>query len=150
MTILVDSREKRPLIFCCDYKKQCLPVADYGASFKEGHFHNVVWERKSIGDLFGTLTFGYDRFRRMICKSQEHNLEVIIAIEGTKEKVLKGYSHSARDPESIIKQLETIEKKYGVKSVFFTSRASMANYIVDFYLKHYEEWKLCPGPEKPE
>lgn len=146
MIILVDSREKRPLKFSCGQKKECLPVGDYGAAFHEKHLHSTIWERKSIGDLFGTLTFGYDRFRREIQKAADLNITLIIAVEGTREKVLEGYEHSKRDPASILVQLGTIEKKYGVKTDFFHSRANMANYIVDFYLKEYEEWQKNQNP----
>lgn len=141
MLILVDTREKAPLKFACGQERKCLPCGDYGATFYEGHLHETIWERKSIPDLYGTLTQGYDRFRRMIQKAADKKITIIIGIEGSKEKVLKGYSHSARDPESIIKQLETIKNKYGVAHEFFPSRISMANYIVDFYLTRYEEWQ---------
>ncbi len=145
MKVLIDSREQKPLIFGCDWERRCLPVGDYGCSFKEDHLHDVIWERKSIGDLYGTLTLGYDRFRRMMLKAAEKKITVIIAIEGTKDKVLKGYEHSARDPKSILVQLETIEKKYGVKSVFFASRISMQNHIADYYYEEYQKWL-----DKPE
>lgn len=141
MIIIQDSREKAPLKFACGKIVKCLPCGDYGASFYDGHRHETIWERKSIGDLFGTLTFGYDRFRREIQKAADLKIELIIAVEGSKEKVLKGYQHSQRDPKSILIQLETIEKKYGVKTAFFGNRIGMANYIVDYYLIRYEEWK---------
>lgn len=66
---------------------------------------------------------------------------MILAIEGTREKILKGYPHSARDPESIIKQLETIKNKYSVDHIFFPSRIAMAHHIVDFYQDKYEIYK---------
>lgn len=138
MLIVVDTREQKPLIFGCDCVRKKLHVGDYGAEM-QGILHTTVFERKSIGDLFGTLTFGYDRFRREMLKATDLEIKLIIAIEGSKEKVLKGYSHSARDPESIIKQLETIKTKYGVNHMFFPSRISMANYIVDYYVIEYEK-----------
>jgi ERCC4-type nuclease len=139
MTIIIDSREQKPLVFGCDWIRKKLHVGDYGAKFSENHLHNVVWERKGIGDLFGTLTFGYDRFRREIARAEQAKFSLIIAVECTKERVLEGYKHSARDPQSIIKQLETIEKKYGVRTMFFTNRTQMAHYIHDFYLVEYEK-----------
>ncbi len=140
MIILVDSREQRPLKFGCDWEKKCLPVGDYGARFSEDYVCSVVFERKSIGDLFGSLTFGYDRFRRMFQKAAVLNIKVVIAIEGTQEKVLEGYKHSRRDPKSILVQLETIKKKYDIESIFFTSRISMAHYIADYYRMQYEQF----------
>lgn len=149
MKIIVDSREQRPLTFGCDWERKGLPVADYGCSFKDNHLHQVLFERKSVADLYGTLTQGYDRFRRMFQKAESKNFKVIIAIEGSKEKVLAGYKHSARDPESIIKQLETINTKYGVSHIFFPSRIAMQNYIVDYYVIEYEKY-LATINELPE
>ena len=74
----------------------------------------------------------------MFDRAEKAGFKIIIAVEGTKEKVLKGYSHSARDPESIIKQLETIKNKYGVETIFFGNRLSMANYIHDYFFVKYE------------
>lgn len=140
MKIIVDSREQRPLTFGCDWERKGLPVADYGCSFKDNHLHNVLFERKSCNDLYGSLTQGYERFKRMFLKAADKGLTVIICIEGTKDKVLKGVSHSARDPESIIKQLETIRTKYNVEHIFFPSRIAMQNYIVDYYVIEYEKY----------
>ncbi len=146
--VYVDSREQRPLTFGCDWERKGLPVADYGCSFGENHMHNVLFERKSCNDLYGSLTQGYDRFRRMFQKAAEKGFTVIIAIECSKEKVLKGVSHSAREPESIIKQLETINIKYGVSHIFFPSRISMQNYIVDYYNEEYQKFLLLSANEQ--
>jgi hypothetical protein len=73
-------------------------------------------------------------------RAEKANFKMIIAIEGTREKVLKGYAHSARDPESIIRQLETIKNKYNVESIFFASRISMANHIHDVFYEAYEKY----------
>lgn len=100
----------------------------------------MVFERKNIADLFGTLTQGYDRFRKEIARAEKAKFKLIIAIEGTKEKVLEGYRHSQREPASVIKQLETIESKYGVSHMFFASRISMANYIEEFYSEEYRKF----------
>jgi ERCC4-type nuclease len=119
-----------------------LHVGDYGAAFSENHVYRVVFERKSIADLFGTLTFGYDRFRRQIFRAEKAGIKMIIVVEGTKEKVLKGYTHSARDPESIIKQLATIKQKYAVETIFFGNRPAMANHIHDYFYEVYEKQYL--------
>ncbi len=140
MVILVDSREQAPLSFGCDWERRGLKVGDYAALFSPEYQYPLVFERKSVGDLFSSLTFGYDRFKRMFLRAEKMGVKVIIAIEGTKEKVLRGYPHSARDPESVIKQLETIKRKYDVDHMFFPSRISMAHFICDYYREKYEEW----------
>ncbi len=140
MVLLVDSREQRKLVFGCDTKVKALKFGDYGAMFSETHQHPVVFERKSIADLYGTCTFQYDRFRKCFERAEKARFKFIIAVEGTKEKVLLGYKHSSRDPATLIKQLETIERKYGVVTMFFPSRIAMQNYIVDYYQNEYEKF----------
>ena len=140
MKIIIDSRERCPLVFKCDWISRKLHVGDYGASFKDGHIHEVVFERKSISDLFGTLTFGYDRFRREITRAEKAKTRLIIAVEGSKEKVLKGHTFSKREPSSIITQLETIERKYGVQTLFLGNRPAMANHIHDVFFVEYERY----------
>lgn len=81
----------------------------------------------------------------MFYKAEKKEIKVIICIEGTKERVLEGYSHSARDPESIIKQLETIERKYGVTHHFFKTRHQMSAHIQSFFetaAKEYLDAKI--------
>lgn len=142
MRIIVDTREQRALDFCCDYERKCLKFGDYGCLFSDTYQYPVVFERKNKADLFNSLTYGYDRLRKCFQRAKLAGFKMIIVIEGSKEKILKGYEFSARNPESIIKQLETIKIKYNVEHMFFPSRISMANYIVDYYLVEYEKWKL--------
>jgi ERCC4-type nuclease len=139
MRILVDTREQQPLFFGCDFERRALKFGDYGCEFSKVYQYPTVFERKNLGDLYGSLTQGYDRLRRCFERAEKSKFRMLIAIEGSREKVLKGYPHSARDPESILKQLETIERKYNVKHLFFPSRISMAHYIVDYYLEKYEQ-----------
>ena len=140
MTIIIDSREQKPLVFGCDWVRKKLHVGDYGAKFSENHIHSTIFERKGISDLFSTLSTGYFRFRKEIDRAEKSKTRLIIAIEGTEERVLKGCSHSARDPKSILVQLETINRKYGVSAIFFPSRIAMQNYIVDYYVIEYEKY----------
>lgn len=141
MKILIDTREQKRLSFCCNSEVKCLKFGDYACMFSETYQYPVVFERKNKADLFGSLTKGYDRLRACFKRAEEAGFKMIIVIEGSKEKILKGYDFSARDPESIIKQLETIKIKYGVEHLFFHNRAFMSNYIVDFYNEKYEKWK---------
>ena len=140
LKILQDSREQRPLKFKIEAIKTCLNVGDYAALFSDNYQYPVVFERKGIGDLFGTLSKGYERFKKCIERAKEQNIKIIIAIEGSKERILRGYANSQRNGCSIVLQLETIKERYGVDHMFFPSRITMANYIVDYYLVKYEEY----------
>ncbi len=137
MIIIVDTREQKPLNFKCATIRKSLKFGDYGAEIGDYRIP-VVFERKGLADLFGSLTQGYDRLRRVFERSEKQGLQLIIAIEGAKERVLEGYHHSARDPEGIVKQLETIREKYKVDHIYFKNRAEMSNYI-ELYFKNKEE-----------
>lgn len=144
MLILVDSREQAPLKFSCEIIRKGLKFGDYGCLVDDYQIP-VVFERKSLGDLFGSLTFGYDRFKKVFERAKVAEYKLIIVIEGTKERVLEGYSHSARDPASIIKQLETIERKYGITHLFFKTRHQMSVHIEKFFdaaAKEYLDAKI--------
>lgn len=128
-----------------------LPVGDYACELNPTFRIPVVFERKSLGDLFGTLTQGYERFKRELEKAKELNIKVIIIIEGTLTKVLKGYKHSQRPGISIIKQLFTLWIKYDVIPVFCKDREEMQKYIINFYSaiskKAVEDLKIKKGEE---
>ena len=70
MIVLIDTREQQPLEF--DHKfiegieMTKLEVGDYAVKFKDGYSPLYFFERKSIGDLFGTMGKGYKRFKREI------------------------------------------------------------------------------------
>lgn len=140
LKLLQDSREQKFLKFKTETIRTCLVVGDYSASFNKNHIHNTIFERKNCGDLFSTLSAGYSRFKREIQRAKENNITLIIAIEGSKERILRGYSHSKRNGCSIVLQLETIRDRYGVDHIYFPSRISMANYIEKFYQVEYEKY----------
>lgn len=140
MTILIDTREQRPLKFSGPSKRVCLSVGDYSAVFGGRHKCDTAFERKSIGDLFGTLSKGYPRFKREIDRAKAQKLQVIILIEGTMQQVANGYFHSRRRGDSVVWQLETIMERHQVAHKYFVNRRAMAKYIEDFFQYKYVEY----------
>jgi ERCC4-type nuclease len=145
MTILVDTREQKKLVFTHSFIKKvettCLNVGDYSASFSCIYYCPVVFERKSIGDLYGTLSQGYERFKEELRRAKENNIKLIIIVEGSLSKVLKGANYSKRTPESIVYQLFTLRARYDIETVFCKDREEMSEYITQFYISHYKEWQ---------
>ena len=88
-----------------------LPVGDYGCMVKGEHCP-VIFERKSMGDLFGTMTQGYNRFKKMLAKAKELKVKVILLIEKPYHEVLEGYEHSQFKGESMLKKLATLHVRY--------------------------------------
>lgn len=141
MIILIDTREQLALEFpkAKETRKVCLNVGDYSACFYEGHQIPVVFERKSIGDLYGTLSSGYERFRREIDRAKADNIRLIIIVEGTLSKVLKGYPHSSRNAISIVYQLFTLRARHNIETVFCKDREEMSEYVTQFFIAHEKE-----------
>ena len=135
----MDSREQLPLTFLHPFVTEVetmkLDCGDYACQYKNSYIPSIRFERKGIGDLFGTLSNkeNYERFKREIQRAKDFDVKIIILIEGTLTKVLKGYEHSQREPDSIVKQLFTLWTKYDVMPVFCKDREEMSRYIIEFY-----------------
>lgn len=79
-TISIDSREQKPLAFNIDSKDQKLAFGDYGF-LEEKFFNNVFYERKSIQDLWGTMSKGYERFKKEVERAKLTNASIIVIVE---------------------------------------------------------------------
>ncbi len=144
MKIIVDTREQAPLVFkhtaIKEVVRKGLNVGDYGAMFDDFQIP-IVFERKSIPDLYGTLSKGYERFKREIERAKEQNLQLIIIVEGNLLKVLQGAKYSMRTPESLVYQIFTINVRYGIQVVFCKDSQDMSEYITQFYIAHKKEYE---------
>jgi len=139
--ILQDTREQMPLVFFhpeIRVKAYKLGYGDYMMKFSDGHFSNTAFERKSIADIFGTLTSGYERFKQEIQRARDDNSKLIIIVEGNLTKVFSGIRHSRVQGISIVKTLFTLWVKYGVIPVFVKNRREASVFIVQYYLA---EWR---------
>ena len=138
MKIIIDTREQLPLDFSSyeyvtEVERTKIDAGDYACVYKNGYIPAVRFERKSIGDCFGTMTQGHDRFKREIERAKDYEVKLIIIIEGTLTKVLKGYEHSKVEGSSIVKTLFTFWEKYDVMPVFCKDREECSRYIYEFY-----------------
>ena len=140
--INIDSREKLKLDFIDDLvtgtEIMTLPVGDYGVTFSNGYQCPLVFERKNLTDLFGTLGSGYKRFKKEIEKSKDFGFKLIILIEGSMSKIYEGIEHSQRGGESVVMQLNTIWIKYDIPYYCFcgsnlTARYEMSRFIIETY-----------------
>lgn len=137
MIIIQDTREQKPLEFkhysITEVFKQKMDVGDYCAEFKDGYRPPIVFDRKSISDLYGTMGKGYPRFKKCIQRAQEQNIQLFIIVEGSLTKVSKGYSRSKIKGSSMVQKLFTLSVRYGVHTIFCSTRKEMAYYITHFY-----------------
>ena len=140
MEIIIDSREQTPLEFCeCSTVREKLDVGDYGCRVDD-KLLPIFFERKSIGDLYGTLSGGYKRFKKEINRASENGVMLILVIEAPLLKVLRGFKHSTRNPKSLIKQCFTLMVRHKVPCIFFKDSKDMAEYITQTFLAIEREY----------
>jgi ERCC4-type nuclease len=145
--IISDSREQSPLSFNkdkFDVVVDGVPFADYWLELPstEGTYNQIplCFERKGIGDLFGTMGKGYDRFKREMERAKEAKFHMFLVIEGSIRDVAKGYSHSSIKGESMLKKLAMLRVRYDLEVLFFEDRASMARWIEEIFDAVYRNY----------
>lgn len=138
MKLFIDTREQHPLEFNHEYITQIirkkLDVGDYMAVTEDGYLFPFSFERKSIGDVFGTLSQGYKRFKKEIERAKTSKIFLIIIIEGTLTDVLKGYERCYRTGDEVCQQLFTIMVRHLVPFVCCKNRFEASRFITEFFL----------------
>ena len=137
MKIIIDSREQSPLIFpqrfVTETPVEKLPVGDYGCEFERGYQVPAIFERKSLPDLFSTLTQGHDRFKRELARAEDLGIKLILIIEGTMAQVSWGTTYSKVPGSAILKTVFTLWIKYNLMPVFCADRNDMSAFIYEYY-----------------
>ena len=140
MILLTDTREQAPLDFkvggaVSSIRVEGLPFGDYWAETEWGECMKVCFERKSLADLWGTLTNAdnHARFKREIERAKAEDFSFLLVIEGTFTGVLEGFGRSEFKGESMAKMLFTMWVRYNVYPVFCQSRKEMAKFIVETF-----------------
>ena len=116
---------------------------DYGAltQTKNGeHKSPLFFERKSLPDLFGTLTNQerHQRLRQRCLEAKEVGATLILAIEGTDRQVMAGIPRSQVDGKTVMRIIDTMWKRYNLIPMFCQDRRAMAWRMVNMW-KTWEE-----------
>lgn len=137
MLILIDSREKLPLEFkiignVSKVEVIGLPFGDYTAMLEDGTQVPICFDRKTLEDLYSTLTSGIDRFKREIEKSKRCNFLLYLIIEGTLSDIENGNgaTYSSIEPQSLIKTIFTLMVKYDINPIFCKNREEMVRFMI--------------------
>lgn len=103
MVIIVDTREQTPFGFGDDVPvvRAALSVGDYAADGPLGR-PPIAIERKSIPDLYGTLTSGKDRFARELERAAAQGITLHIVIEGDYGDLFRPPPAVTRTPPAFI------------------------------------------------
>jgi hypothetical protein len=96
-----------------------------------------------MADLWGTMTKGYKRYKAEFNRAVDAKFIFILAIECKAIKLRHGFSYTVRGrkvpskytPTAMIKKLQTLKSKYGLKILFCRNRIDMARKIVEYYRK---------------
>ena len=137
MKILIDTREQEmlgfePGLYIDSVERRALPFGDYACEIN-GTVPNVYFERKSIADLWGTLTTGINRFKAEVQMALEANASLYLIIEGTMSDVYKGYEFSQVFGSQIIRTIFTYKIRYSVEPVFCPDRDTMRYYMIETF-----------------
>jgi len=110
MIIITDSREQ--LKYWSD-NVQCLIVGDYTTKKLLGSFHI---ERKSLQDLYGTLTSGNNRFKYELFRAAYHSIKLEVYVEGSRLDFINKNFPKGEDrkftTDGLDRLIKTFEKKY--------------------------------------
>lgn len=108
-----------------------LPFADYWCEFENGVDMPIVFERKGLQDLFGTLTGGMERFKRELERAKENNFKLVLIVEGTMSEVIAGTKYSEVKGTTILKTMMTLWVKYDVVPIFCPNRSEMRRFMIE-------------------
>ena len=78
LKVLVDTREQRPLPIHGEVTVSKLDFGDYTST---SHYKKVFIERKSLVDLCGTLSAGFERFQREISRAMDMGSYLVVCVE---------------------------------------------------------------------
>lgn len=131
MEIFIDTREQKPLEFeNHSIKKKKLSEGDYNVLELEKY---IVIERKSLQDLYGSITTGHRRFRDEILRSRLQAKTFYLFLEGTLAEFysLKWSKRKLRMKIPVlIKMFESMQDKYQIIVIECQTRKEMSDKIL--------------------
>lgn len=145
--IIVDSREQKPLKFLAKTEVGALKFGDY--TLKNAEKRNDCYiERKSLSDLYGTLSGGFERFCREIDRSVEAGASLIVLVEGSIQDVYafpytrQVYGKINISPEFIFHNVRDILQRYPTVQFLFVDNREEAARVVETIFASGEDYKI--------
>lgn len=129
----IDSREQKPLKF--EGLKVVNSKFDFGdyCFISEPYFCNTFVERKSIQDLWGTMSKGFERFNKEIERAKNQNGYIFVVVDYTFLKALdynENKKYSRATPEFIFHRIrEILQTHDNVQFVFSGGRVASEDLI---------------------
>ena len=133
-TVLIDTREQMPLTFSLPTRPEALSFGDY--RLDDNNFtHKCCIERKAVGDLYGSVSNGYDRFCRELNRALDEGFFMVILVEGSLDAVkiypsqTGGWVHLT--PEFIYHQVRRITNSYPNLQFLFVQNRKHASQAIE-------------------
>lgn len=144
LNIIVDTREQKPLWNPPVCKRECLIVGDYTTRLLNNKF---IAERKSPGDLYGTITKGHRRFKREIFRAIENDIIIVVFVETTKKRFINkrfpGGANRQYPSKGLERIVDTLASRYDLEFVWCKDRAEMKKLIIERFKQEERKLKLC-------
>ena len=131
-TIVIDTREQRPLTFITETSVHTLKFGDYSIAGLESR---VAVERKSIDDLFSSFTRTRVRMDERLQELGGLDMTAIV-IEGTALDIARGSKRSAVNGRSLLGSVATRCAQLGVAFVLAGDRYGAAAFTESFLLAY--------------
>ena len=157
ITILVDTREQKPLSWSpykdVNQEVRTLKQGDYTAILHTRYgdiLSRLVFDRKSVGDLWGTFVGDSERFKNEYHRSVVAKEKLCLIVEATCKDIHDdgfGYTQKGRGfirhnftGSSMIKKMETFREKYSLEVIYCDGRTDMRRYIASRFMA---QLRLC-------
>ena len=120
---------------CEGMEKTKLDVGDYAI---KGLEDTIMIERKTIGDLWGTLGNhkNYQRFLREMKRAENHRLKFLV-IEGNLSDIDRGYRYSKISANNIHAKLMSLQTKHNLHVIFAGRKDTARAYVRKLMSKLY-------------
>jgi hypothetical protein len=134
--IVSDTREQMPLKFKLKTKSEALKFGDYKLS-NENFTCDCYIERKTLGDFYGTLTGGIERFTREVFRAHEAGAYLIVLIESNFESVQtfrfqrQVYGKVSISPEFVFHGMRELLQTYQNLQFLFVNNRDEASRVIE-------------------
>jgi hypothetical protein len=136
--VLIDTREQKPLTFRFSLKTQseALPFGDYKLN-DDAFTRNCYIERKAVGDLYGTMTSGLERFHKEIQRAKDACAYLVIVVEGNFEEVahyptrISVAGKVCIAPEYVFYQIRDLIQQYDHIQFLFVENRDEASRVIE-------------------
>lgn len=147
MTITIDTREQTPWAFPVDIAevvRGTVPQGDYAI---QGDEDNFAIERKSLEDFLGTISSGWERFRRELNRMDNAGFRAkVIVVEGdfanccwAEDGTPPKHNHPRLTPAFIVKRIAQLSYDYRCSVIFAGNPALAAGLAVQILRRRQKD-----------